>query len=71
MDLAQHASWKNGGTFELSVALPDGMTAKLDLPRADHSTGVFADGKLLPADKCGNRWVVVDEVHGSIRLEVK
>ena len=63
--------WKSAETFKLSVVLPEGMTARVDLPRADGSSGVFADGKEIAATKEGDRWILTDAVSGSFSLEVK
>lgn len=63
--------WKNGATFELSVALPDGMTAKIDLPAVEGSTGVLVDGRQVVAAKAGDRWIMQDDVSGSVTVEVK
>ena len=63
--------WKNETTFVLSLVLPDGMTAQVDLPATDGATGVFVDGVSVAATKTGDRWRVNDEVSGSVSLEVK
>jgi hypothetical protein len=47
------------------------MTAKMDLPAADGSTGVWVDGKPVAATKVGNRWIAQDEVSGSVTVEVQ
>lgn len=63
--------WNNGETFKLSVVLPEGMTAHVDLPATDGSSGVLANGKEVAATKKGNRWVVTEPVSGSLSFEVK
>jgi hypothetical protein len=63
--------WENGDTFKLSVVLPEGMTANVDLPGIDGSNGVFANGKEVAATKKGDRWIVTDAVRGSVSFEVK
>ena len=63
--------WENESTFVLSLVLPDGMTAQVDLPATDGATGVFVDGVSVAATKTGDRWRVNDEVSGSVSLEVK
>ena len=62
--------WSNDGPFNLSLSLPKGMSAVVELPAPKGSTGVFADGKPLSATKRGDRWMVDDEVRGSLRFEV-
>nr|WP_146458544.1 family 16 glycoside hydrolase [Rubripirellula tenax] len=63
--------WKKESTFTISLALPDGMTAKVDLPATDASKGVFVDGKDVDATKVGDRWVLDKLMTGSVKIEVK
>jgi hypothetical protein len=63
--------WKNDSTFKLSLTLPEGMSAKVDLPAADGSGGVFAGGEPVAATKKNGRWIVTEEVTGSVDFEVK
>lgn len=63
--------WKNESTFKLSLTLPEGVSAQVDLPATEGSSGVWADGEQLSATKVGQRWIATDEVTGSVSLEVK
>ncbi|WP_286177609.1 family 78 glycoside hydrolase catalytic domain [Rhodopirellula sp. JC639] len=63
--------WTNEDWFDLSLSLPQGMAAVVDLPAPKDSVGVFADDTPVPATKHGDRWVVADEVSGSVRFVVK
>jgi hypothetical protein len=63
--------WANESTFKMSLSLPKGMTANVDLPAARGTTGVFTDGGAVEATKIGNRWVVQAPVDGSVQIEVK
>ncbi|WP_144058133.1 family 78 glycoside hydrolase catalytic domain [Novipirellula maiorica] len=63
--------WQNESTFTLSLSLPEGMTAKLDLPAADGTSGVMVDGKQAVAKRTGDRWVLQEEVSGAIKIEVR
>lgn len=63
--------WKNGDTFELSLALPTGMTANLDVPSPDGASGVYIDGKKVVASKANGRWIVKNPVAGDVKLEVR
>ena len=63
--------WTSDGSFNLSLSLPEGMSAVVELPATQDSTGVYADGKPIPAERSGGRWKVLDEVSGSIRFIVK
>ena len=60
--------WKNGPTFELSLALPEGITAKVELPAAAGSTKVFADASAVEATKVGHRWILKQEVSGKVKI---
>lgn len=63
--------WTNEGTFKLSLKLPEGMTATVDLPANQGTNGVFANGRAVEATKKGNRWLVQSPFQGSVQLEVK
>ncbi len=63
--------WKNGATFDLTLTLPAGMSAKLDLPAGDASGGVFVNGRQIPATRVGSRWHVDGDLTGSVVLQVK
>ena len=63
--------WTNESTFKLSLTLPEGMTANIDLPAGDATNGVFVDGNAVEATKVGNRWIVKDSISGSVQVEVK
>jgi hypothetical protein len=63
--------WKDEATFRLSVTLPDGMNAKVELPAAEGSSGVYVDGKQVRAARQGKRWILEADISGSAMLEVK
>lgn len=63
--------WKNETSFHISLTLPKGMSAQVDLPATKNSTGVFIDGNPVAAKKDGNRWRLKDEVTGSLTFVVK
>jgi len=63
--------WKNARTFVISVKLPDGMTAKVELPAASGSSGVFAGDAPVKARRNGRRWVLDADVSGAVTLEVR
>ncbi len=62
--------WNNGPTFQISLALPDGMPARVELPAAEGSTGVQVNGKPVEATREGNRWLLNHDVTGSATIEV-
>ena len=63
--------WTLNDSYKLSLNLPDGMTAKVDLPNPPNSTGVFSNGQPVPATLTNDRWVLDDDVTGSIKFEAK
>ena len=63
--------WKNGKTFTISLVLPAGLTANIDLPAADGTTEVLVDGKAVDATKKKGRWVLSNRLSGDPIIEVK
>ena len=63
--------WKNGAGFVLSLELPEGMAAQVDLPAPEGSTGVFVNGVKAAAKSSDGRWLLMDMVSGKVRIEVK
>jgi len=63
--------WKNENAFKISIVLPDGVSAKVELPATENSSGVFSDGGQIAASKVGARWILNEEVSGSNTLEVR
>jgi len=63
--------WKSGADFTLSLELPEGMFAKVDLPVFNESSRVYLDGKIVDATIKSGRWVLPKEVSGKVRIEIK
>lgn len=63
--------WANEATFTLSLTLPDGMTAQVELPAREGTTAVHLNGKPVAATKHNDRWIVNEVVSGSAKLELK
>ncbi|TWU39674.1 family 78 glycoside hydrolase catalytic domain [Novipirellula artificiosorum] len=63
--------WKNESTFTLTLALPKGMTARVELPAANRTTGVFVDGVSVQAMKTSDRWILKDKITGTVTIEAK
>jgi len=61
--------WKKEGTFTLSVTLPEGMRARVELPVMDPTGGVYIAGAPVNALRSGDRWVL--EVNETAVIEVK
>lgn len=63
--------WENSATFKISITLPDGVSAKVDLPADGKSAGVYIDGNRVDAKRTGSRWIVADAITGTVTIEVK
>ncbi len=63
--------WKAGKTFSISLTLPKGMPAQVELPAVEGSIGVFKDGKPVSAVRVGKRWILDALVEGRLVLEVR
>ncbi|MEM9644966.1 MAG: family 78 glycoside hydrolase catalytic domain [Planctomycetota bacterium] len=63
--------WTNDASFVINVSLPDGVSAGIDLPATKTSSAVWANGKIVEAHRKADRWVLDEEVTGTVRLEVK
>jgi hypothetical protein len=62
--------WKRGAAFTLSLTLPPGTAARVELPAAGDAGQVYADGKRVAAKRKGDRWIV-EQVMGTLTLEVR
>jgi hypothetical protein len=63
--------WESGDRFRMQLELPPGTTARVQLPAAEGTTGVWLDGKPVIATRDGARWTLGRDVAGSVRLEVR
>ncbi len=64
-------AWASEGGFTLTLTLPPGVTAQVDLPASPGSRGVFSGGAPLRARRVDARWLLEEDVAGSVTLEVK
>jgi hypothetical protein len=64
-------SWKNNSTFEISINLPDGVSAQVELPAKAGSSGVFQGTAPVAAHRVGARWRLDREISGKTVFEVK
>jgi hypothetical protein len=64
-------NWKHQNTFKLELTLPAGVKAKLELPAAKDSRVVFIGGKPVKAQRGGDRWLVAEDVAGTVSVEVR
>lgn len=64
-----HVDWNRESGFKLSVELPEGITANLDLPELGDMQSVSVNGSPVSVTKKQNRWVLDGEFSGSILVE--
>ncbi len=62
---------KDPANFRLSVTVPAGMSAQVELPAAPASRGVFSGEKPVRAHRTGDRWIIDDAVTGTAAFEAK
>jgi hypothetical protein len=63
--------WTHGSVFHFEVVLPAGVIARVRLPAAAGSRGVYRDGQPIPAVLQDNGWMLTHPVTGSVQLEVR
>lgn len=63
--------WTNTSTFRLSLTLPAGISAQLNLPAPTTSRGVYSDEKPISAQRAGDRWILDQAVSGTQTFEVR
>ncbi|MFC7335641.1 alpha-L-rhamnosidase C-terminal domain-containing protein [Haloferula chungangensis] len=63
--------WTNDRTFSLTVELPEGMSAQIDVPAAKATASVFVNGKATAAERKGERWILDEKLSGAFKIEVK
>lgn len=51
-------SWEQGEQFEISITLPENMTARVELPNRPGSRGVTRDGENIDAARQGSVWII-------------
>lgn len=61
--------WERSGRFKLSLSLPPGMTAQVQIPAEKDSSKVFVDGHRVSAKSEGSWWILDKEVAGSVMIE--
>lgn len=63
--------WRNEESFRISVKLPEGVMAKVELPASVSSHGVFSGGRQVKARREGARWMLDEDVSGTVSLDVR
>ena len=64
-------NWENGDRFKLSLTLPPGMSAQVQLPADKNSTGVFLGGQPVSAHRDAGWWILDQDVTGTVTIEAK
>ncbi len=62
-------SWKREKNFTLTVTLPAGMTAKVELPALEGSSEVRVGGAPVKAHREGEWWALEKDVSGTATIE--
>lgn len=63
--------WKNEKKFTLTLTLPPGVSAQVELPGAENSTGVFSGARQIAAQKKNSHWILTEPVSGTANFEVR
>ena len=64
-------AWTAGTGFSLTLAVPPGMTARVELPAPAGSRGVFSGATPVRARRAGSYWLLDEDVEGSVTLDVR
>jgi alpha-L-rhamnosidase len=64
-------NWENGDTFKLSLTLPPGMSAQVQLPAGKNSTGLFLGGQPVATHRAGQWWILDKDVTGTAVIETR
>jgi hypothetical protein len=63
--------WENSSGFKLSLALPPGMSAHVEIPARENSTSIVVNGKSAHAIRDGHWWVLEKDLTGSAIIEAR
>lgn len=63
--------WKNADSFTMTLTLPQGLPAKVELPALANSTQVLVNGQPAKATKKNKRWILEQDLTGTTKIEVK
>jgi hypothetical protein len=62
-------AWRREKSFTMTLTLPSGVTAKIELPAFSGSRGVWIGGEHVQAHRDGPWWKLENDVSGTINLE--
>ena len=63
--------WKRGPGFTLSLDLPEGVVARVELPAIGEGGKVAVGGKPVAAQRRGDRWVLDEDLRGKVLIELR
>ena len=63
--------WRVGKTFTLSLKLPKGVSAAVELPALADVSKITVNGKRVQAARKGAHWMLSKEVAGSVKIELR
>jgi len=61
--------WKRDKNFTLTLTLPAGMTARVELPALAGASGVWVGGAPVKAHRNGQWWTLEKDVSGTVTIE--
>ncbi len=61
--------WKRDKNFSLTLTLPPGMTAKVELPALEGSSEVWVGGTPVKAHRKGQWWILEEDLSGTVTIE--
>jgi alpha-L-rhamnosidase len=61
--------WKQDKNFTETLTIPAGMTAKVELPALEGSSGVWAGGTKVMAHREGQWWTLDEDLSGTVTLK--
>jgi hypothetical protein len=62
-------NWRRDKNFTLTLTLPAGMTAKVELPALEGSSGVWVDGAPVKTHREEQWWVLEKDLSGTVTIE--
>jgi len=62
-------SWRQEKHFTLTLTLPAGMTAKIELPAQEGSSEVWVGGAPVKAHREGQWWTLEKDLSGTVTIE--
>jgi len=63
--------WTHDGNLRLTLELPDGIDASIDVPATGDDAQVYVDGGRVDAERVGERLVLDGSYRGDVVVEVK